>query len=300
MSDGPVLDTRNLCKYFGNKAALLDLTLQVKRGGVHAIIGSNGAGKSTLFRVLLGFMTPSSGTSRLLGEDSMELPTSLRGRVGYVNEEHTLPTWLKVKQLKEMQRSYYPGWNEDIYRSVIANYGLDHDQRVGSLSRGERAGFNLAMALAQGPELLILDEPTLGLDVVAKQEFLDSVLFCTQIDTTVIYCSHQMEEIERLADELIILERGQLKYQATPDEFSARVQMWIVEARFRQLVQEKVPQLLSGRLIEDDFHFFVLDPPESFGSQLALLGIRDAVPSATGLGTAVRAFLAKNHSGMGS
>jgi len=300
MNNGPVLATHNLCKYFGNKAALSDLTLEVQRGGVHAIIGSNGAGKSTLFRILLGFMAPSSGSSRLLGEDSMELPTSLRGRVGYVNEEHTLPTWLKVKQLKQMQSSYYPNWNEDIYRSVIANYGLDREQKVGSLSRGERAGFNLAMALAQGPELLILDEPTLGLDVVAKQEFLDSVLFCTQIDTTVIYCSHQMEEIERLADELIILERGQLKYQATPDEFSARVQMWIVEARFRQLVQDKVPQLVSGGLIEDDYHLFVLDAPDSFASQLALLGIRDAVQSAAGLGTAVRAFLAQNHSGVSS
>jgi ABC-2 type transport system ATP-binding protein len=294
MSD-PVFHTQNLCKYFGNKAALNDLTLQVERGGVHAIIGSNGAGKSTLFRVLLGFMTPSSGTSSLLGEDSTQLPTALRGRVGYVNEEHTLPTWLKVKQLKAMQRSYYPDWNEDIYRNVIANYGLDHEQKIASLSRGERAGFNLAMALAQGPELLILDEPTLGLDVVAKQEFLDSVLFCTQIDTTVIYCSHQMEEIERLADELIILEQGQLKYQTTPDEFSTRIQLWIVDARFRQLVEQKIPQLLSGRVIEDEFHFFVLDPPDSFASHLALLGIRDAVASATGLGTAVRAFLAKNH-----
>jgi ABC-2 type transport system ATP-binding protein len=293
----PVFQTRNLCKYFGNKAALSDLTLQVERGGVHAIIGSNGAGKSTLFRLLLGFMTPSSGESYLLGEDSTELQTATRGRVGYVNEEHTLPTWLKVKQLKTMQCSYYPQWNEEVFRNVVANYDIDMDQKVGSLSRGERAGFNLAMALAQGPELLILDEPTLGLDVVAKQEFLDSVLFCTEIDTTVIYCSHQMEEIERLADELIIMEHGQLKYQATPDEFSMRIQLWIVESRFRPLVQEKVTQLLSGRVIEDTFHFFVLDPPESFASQLALLGIRDAVPSATGLGTAVRAFLAKNHSG---
>jgi ABC-2 type transport system ATP-binding protein len=243
-------------------------------------------------------MTPSSGESFLLGEDSTHLSTSLRGRVGYVNEEHTLPAWLKVSQLKAMQRSYYPQWNEEIYRNVVANYDLNHAQKVGSLSRGERAGFNLAMALAQGPELLILDEPTLGLDVVAKQEFLDSVLFCTQIDTTVIYCSHQMEEIERLADELIIMERGRLKYQAAPDEFSARIQSWIVDARFRQLVQDKIPQLLSGRVIEDEFHFFVLDVSDSFACQLALLGVRDAVPSATGLGTAVRAFLAKSHSGM--
>jgi ABC-2 type transport system ATP-binding protein len=292
-----VLETRGLSKRFGNKSALSSFDLRVERGGIHALIGSNGAGKSTLFRLLLGFLTPSAGESFLLGENSLQLSPQWRSRVGYVNEEHTLPRWLKASELKAMQRSYYPQWNEEVYRNVIANFDVDPQQKVGSLSRGERAGFNLAMALAQSPELLILDEPTLGLDVVARQEFLDAVLFCTQTDTTVIYCSHQMEEVERLADELIILEKGKLRLQATPADFSMRVQAWIVDATFSALVREKVPNLLSGRRIEDSYHFFVLDAGDSFGSQLALLGIRDSSSAPVGLSTAVRALLAQHHLG---
>lgn len=292
-----ILETRNLSKRFGNKYAVSDFNLRIERGGVHALIGSNGAGKSTLFRILLGFLTPSTGESFLLGENSQQLSPACRGRVGYVNEEHTLPRWLEVKALKAMQRSYYPQWNEDVYREVIANFDVDPQQKVGSLSRGERAGFNLAMALAQSPELLILDEPTLGLDVVARQEFLDAVLFSTQTNTTVIYCSHLMEEVERLADQLIIVEKGKLRLQTSAAEFSARIQLWVVDARFQPLIREKIPQLLSGRLIEDSFHFHVLDAGESFASRLALLGIRDATSAPVGLSTAVRALLAQHHLG---
>lgn len=292
-----VLETCQLGKVFGSKHALRDFNLQIKRGGVHALIGSNGAGKSTLFRILLGFETPSIGSSFLLGESSQALTPACRGKVGYVNDEHTLPRWLTPKQVKAMQQSYYPLWNEEVYRNVIASFDVDPNQKVGSLSRGERAGFNLAMALAQSPELLILDEPTLGLDVVARQEFLDAVLFCTEIDTTVIYCSHQMEEVERLAEQLIIIEKGVLKEHCTPDEFSARVQLWIAPLEFRELIRTKIPHLLSSRVIEGDVHFYVLDPGESFGSRLGLLGIRNAVSQPLGLANAVRAYLAKNHLG---
>lgn len=290
-----VLEARGLCKAFGGKQALSDFSLAIAKGGVHAIVGSNGAGKSTLFRALLGFITPDRGESRVLGEDSRCLSPDMRGRIGYVNEEHTLPDWLQVRELKRMQRSYYPAWREDIYRQVIANFDVAPEQKVASLSRGERAGFNLAMALAQDPELLILDEPTLGLDVVAKQEFLESLLFCAEVDTTVIYCSHQMEEVERLADELIVMEQGRLKVQAAPEEFSRRVRLWIVDAAFRALIVEKVPGFLNGRLIEDKFHFFVFDADESLPSRLSLLGVRDVTSSPVGLAGAVRAFLAKNH-----
>lgn len=292
-----VIETMSLNKWFGNKHALADFSLRIPKGGVHALVGSNGAGKSTLFRLLMGFMTPDKGQSFLLGENSQSLTPKLRGRIGYVNEEHTLPDWLKVKNLKIMQKSFYKQWQEDIYRQVIANFDVDPEQIVSSLSRGERAGFNLAMALAQNPELLILDEPTLGLDVVARQEFLDAVLFCTQMNTTVIYCSHQMEEVERLADTLIIMEKGEIKVQCVPEEFGQRVKLWTVNAEYRSLVLEKIPEVLSSRLIEDKFLFYVLDQEAGFASRLALLGVKHADSSEIGLASAVRAFLAKNHLG---
>jgi ABC-2 type transport system ATP-binding protein len=153
------------------------------------------------------------------------------------------------------------------------------------------------MALAQSPQLLILDEPTLGLDVVARQEFLDAVLFSTETESTVIYCSHQMEEVERLAEQLIIIEKGRLKCQAAPEAFSNRFRSWIVDARFKDLLLEHVPGILNGRVIEGQFHACVLDAGEAVRRRLAALGVDEIACTPVGLDTAVRAFLAVNHSG---
>ena len=174
--NAPVIDTRDLCLQYKGKRALDHLTLAIERGGIHAIVGANGAGKSSLFRVLLGFEAPSAGSASILGCDSAQLTPALRGRIGFVNEEHTLPGWMRVADVAAMQRRQYPQWNEARYADVVRNFNVLPDQQIAQLSRGERAGVNLALALAQSPELLILDEPTLGLDVVAKRAFLEALM----------------------------------------------------------------------------------------------------------------------------
>lgn len=170
------------------------------------------------------------------------------------------------------------------------------DQKIGQLSRGERAGVNLALALAQGPELLVLDEPTLGLDVVAKRAFLESLMYSNVSDAcTVIYCSHQMEEIERVADDLIILERGQLKNQSNPDDFCARVMHWVSDIPFRGPPRGEVPGLLEHQYVDGLHHHFVLDQNESFAEYLRAAGARSTQSMPVSLDRAVNAFLAKNH-----
>ena len=224
------IETNQLTKRYGNKTAVNELNLTIKKGGIHAIVGSNGAGKSTLFRLLLGVATPSSGHAQILDQNSQNLSSDTRGKVGYVNEEHTLPNWMTVEKVVAMQKHFYSKWNEDTYQKVIGFFDVDLQQKVSGLSRGERAGFNLSMALAQSPEILILDEPTLGLDVVAKQSFLEALMFTeTENESTIIYCSHQMEEVERVADNLIILEKGRLTNNSVPDEFVERITSWIVD-----------------------------------------------------------------------
>ena len=159
-----IIETDALSKRYGRKLALDHLTLRVPRGRIHAVVGANGAGKSTLFRILLGFLPPSAGTARILGRDSQHLTPDDRGRIGFVNEEHTLPGWMRVSAVTEMHRKQYARWNENAFHGVLGHYHVLPEQKVSQLSRGERAGFNLALALAQGPELLVLDEPTAGVD----------------------------------------------------------------------------------------------------------------------------------------
>ncbi len=294
-----VIQTTSLNKYFGDKAALEDFTIAIERGGIQAIVGSNGAGKSTLFRLLLGLQTPSSGQARILGYDCCSLPPTARGAIGYVNEEHTLPSWMRVGDVKSMQQSLYPLWEEAVYREVIDHFDVENSQRVGSLSRGERAGFNLAMALAQKPEVLILDEPTLGLDVVAKRAFLESLMFtvsesAVSAQSTIIYCSHQMDEIERVADQLIIMENGRLKSHSTPDEFLAKVSYWVADLPASSAPIEH-PAVLSQRRIDGQSHVFAYQAHDQFPSVLRIAGAKQVHQGAISLDQAVNAFLAKNH-----
>ncbi|MBK6925008.1 ATP-binding cassette domain-containing protein [Thermomonas sp.] len=295
-SNDDVIETRALSKRYGRKLALDNLDLRIPRGRVHAIVGANGAGKSTLFRILLGFMPPSAGEARILGKDSQQLTPQDRARIGFVNEEHTLPNWMRVSQVTAMQKHQYARWNQQAFDGVIGHYHVLPEQKVGQLSRGERAGFNLALALAQRPELLVLDEPTLGLDVVAKRAFLESLLYSNAADDcTVIYCSHQMEEIERVADNLIILERGQLKNMSAPEDFTARVSHWVADVPFKGPELHSVPGLLEVQRLDGLHHYLVLDQDAGFERFLRASGARNVQSMPVSLDRAVNAFLAKNH-----
>ena len=296
MPNDSIIETGALTKRYGRKLALDRLDLAIPRGRVHAIVGANGAGKSTLFRILLGFMPPSAGEARILGKDSQQLTPQDRARIGFVNEEHTLPNWMRVSQVVAMQRHQYGRWNQQAFDGVIGHYHVLPEQKVGQLSRGERAGFNLALALAQGPELLVLDEPTLGLDVVAKRAFLESLLYSNAAyDCTVIYCSHQMEEIERVADNLIILERGQLRHMSAPEDFTARVSHWVADVPFKGPDPRSVPGLLEAQRLDGLHHYLVLDQDAGFERFLREAGARNVQSMPVSLDRAVNAFLAKNH-----
>ena len=291
-----VIETVALSKRYGRKLALDQLDLRIPRGRIHAVVGANGAGKSTLFRVLLGFLPPSAGQARILGRDSQRLTPQDRGRIGFVNEEHTLPGWMRVSAVIAMQRHHYPRWNQRAFDEVIGHYHVLPEQKVGQLSRGERAGLNLALALAQGPELLVLDEPTLGLDVVAKRAFLESLLYSNAAqDCTVIYCSHQMEEVERVADNLVILERGRLVNMSAPDDFCARVSHWVADIPFKGPEPASVPGLLERQRLDGLHHYLVLDQDDGFADFLRAAGARSVQHMPVSLDRAVNGFLAKNH-----
>lgn len=287
------IEAVDLVRRFGRKTAINHLDLTVTVGGIHAVVGSNGAGKSTFFRLLLGVDTPTSGSARLLDTDCRRLTPAVRGRVGYVNEEHSLPGWMAAQDLIEMQKSFYPNWNAQVFNQVVAWFDVDPKQKVAGLSRGERAGLNLSMSLAQRPDLLILDEPTLGLDVVSKQSFLEALMLAERAEqSTIIYCSHQMEEIERVADHLILLENGQLKNNSTPEAFCRRVRYWTSDT---ELKDWSVPGLLTSRVIDGRHHLLVADQGDDFAGLIKSRGGQNISELSVSLDRAVNAFLRANH-----
>lgn len=291
-----VIETDHLELHYGRKRALDQLSLRIPAGRIHAIVGANGAGKSSLFRILLGFQSPTAGRARILGRDCDSLGPLDRARIGYVNEEHSMPTWLRVNELLAMQRRLYPGWQQARFDAIGGHFQLLPQQRIRELSRGERAGLNLAMALAQQPQLLMLDEPTLGLDVVARRAFLDAVLFAVdRSDCTIIYCSHQMEEIERLADNLIILERGRLLQSGPPDEFCRRIGLCVADFGLATPQLDDLPGLLQQQRLDGLQHLLLLDPPANLEAQLQQRGARRCYRGEVSLERAVNALLARHH-----
>jgi ABC-2 type transport system ATP-binding protein len=225
MNDEPVISTRGLTRYFGSKAAVEDLDLDIPRGSVFAFLGRNGSGKTTTIRMLLGLMQPTRGEGKILGYDIRSIPVEARARIGYLTEEHQLYGWMSVKECGEFQSKFYPRWNEKIFRGVIGHFNLRMTAKAKDLSRGERAGLCLGLTLAPEPELLILDDPTLGLDPVACRSLVESMIYLTRrADRTIFFSSHQLADVERVADYIAILDRSVLRACCPLETFRKSVQ----------------------------------------------------------------------------
>ena len=231
MSEQPVIEARGLTRYFGARRAVYELNLAVPRGCVFAFLGRNGSGKTTTIRMLLGLLAPTRGGGALLGYDIRALPPEARARVGYMTEEHQLYGWMTVHEIGEFQSKFYARWNEKIFKGVIGHFSLKPAVRVKDLSRGERAGLSLGLTLAPEPELLILDDPAIGLDPVARRSLIESMIYLTRrSDRTIFFSSHQLADVERVADYIAVLDRSDLRACCSLETFRNSVRQ--VRLRF--------------------------------------------------------------------
>jgi ABC-2 type transport system ATP-binding protein len=227
MSETPVIQARGLTRYFGAKAAVYELNLDVPRGCVFAFLGRNGSGKTTTIRMLMGLLQPTRGTGQVLGEDIRALTPAVRARIGYLTEEHQLYAWMTVRQAGDFQASFFPRWNGRIFGGVTGHFGLKPAARVRDLSRGERAGLCLALTLAPEPELLVLDDPGLGLDPVARRTLVESMIYLTRrADRTIFFSSHHLADVERVADYLAVFDRSELRACCPLEKFRESIRQW--------------------------------------------------------------------------
>lgn len=253
MMNDTVIQTRDLTRYFGAKPAVESLDLDVPRGSVFAFLGRNGSGKTTTIRMLLGLMQPTRGTGTILGYDIRSIPVEARQRIGYLTEEHQLYGWMNVRECGEFQSRFYPRWNEKIFRGVIGHFHLRMSARVKDLSRGERAGLCLALTLAPEPELLILDDPTLGLDPVACRSLVESMIYLTRrSDRTIFFSSHQLADVERVADYIAILDHSVLRACCPLETFRKSVQQVILRFPGTPPPLPQIPGLLQAHRAEGE------------------------------------------------
>lgn len=215
----PIVEICRVTRHFGNKTALDDLSLTVPRGGVFGLIGGNGAGKTTLIKHILGMLKAQSGSVRVFGLDPVENPVGTLGRIGYLSEDRDLPNWMRVGELMRYTQAFFPNWDERYAEELREAFDLDANARVKNLSRGQRARAGLLIALAHRPELLVLDEPSSGLDPVVRRDILGAIIRTIADEgRTVLFSSHLLDEVERVADRVAIIHQGRIMLTASMDE----------------------------------------------------------------------------------
>lgn len=222
--------TEGLTKYYGRRCVVRSLDLNVPQGSVYGLLGRNGSGKSTTIKMLTGIVRPDRGQAQLLGHDVAALEPAVRARIAYIAEGHPFLRWMTVQEAVRFRRAFYPNWNDLLLDQILDHFAIPRRIRIRRLSNGQRAQVSLALAVAADPELLILDDPTLGLDTVVRRDFLESLIQIIQRQgRTILISSHILGDVERVADRVGILVDGVLRVDCPTDYFRQAIRKVVLE-----------------------------------------------------------------------
>jgi len=272
------IETQSLHKNYGNIAAVDGLNMRVPRGSIYGFLGRNGAGKTTTIRILSGLAHPTSGTMRVLDLDPHADKISILTRTGFVIDKMLMPS-MNGNELVRFNRGFFPRWSDALARKYAQALEIPMDRKYRKLSSGNQTKLCLLLALAQGAELLVLDEPTAGLDPVVTDQLLRVLVdeFANE-GRTLFLSSHHLSEIERVADWVGIIDRGKLLLEARLDD---------VRANFRRVrvVGENLPlatteQIFRARASEGTTDYIVRTNVEAFCEELRSQGatVLDVTP----------------------
>ena len=218
----PVIQIENLTRRFGPKAALDGVSLTIPAGTVFGLVGENGAGKTTLIKHALGLFKAQTGRVSVFGLDPVADPVGVLGRIGYLSEDRDLPDWMRISELLRYSQAFYPSWDAMYVDELLQTFDLDPGQRIKTLSRGQRAQAGLIVALAHRPALLLLDEPSSGLDPVVRRDILSAIIRTVADEgRTVVFSSHLLDEIERVSDRVAMIHAGRVALCGELDEIKA-------------------------------------------------------------------------------
>ncbi len=246
-SNDAVVTVNHLSCRFGSKMALDDMTLEIPRGRVFGLVGENGAGKTTLIKHMLGALSPQSGEVRVLGVKPTYNPQVVLASIGYLSEDRDLPRWMRVRELMRYTQAFYPNWDDPYAEQLREQFGLDANSKIRNLSRGEKAKAGLLVALAHRPELLLLDEPSSGLDAVSRRDILAAVMrSVAEEGRSVVFSSHLLEEVERAADDVAMIHDGRLALQMSLDELRETHQRFVLSFSEAMIEVPRIPGVLHS------------------------------------------------------
>ena len=272
MSTSPTslaLQTQGLVRRFGRRTVIDGLELAVPKGVVYGFLGRNGAGKTTTIRMLLGILDPDAGTLIFDGQSVRRTRARQRRRIGYVSQQQHFYPWMRVRGLGRFVGAFYPTWDKTFFAELLERLDVEPGQRVGALSGGTRMKLALALALAHRPPLLVLDEPTAGVDPVTRREILDLLRSTVDEDgRTVLFSTHTISEIDAIGDQVGILHEGRIFWQGPVGDFATRVR--------KVPVNTALPDGVSALATDADGTIAWGEPDRFAGVETAAVPLEDA------------------------
>ena len=232
------IKVKGLSRKFGKKTALKNVDLSVSRGRVLGLVGENGAGKTTLIKHIMGLLKAQQGSVRVFGIDPVKDPVGALSRIGYLSEDRDIPNWMRVDELMNYTRAFYPDWDVSYADELRQTFSLDASAKIKQLSQGQKARAALLTALAYRPPLLLLDEPSSGLDPIVRRDILGAIIRTVADEgRTVLFSSHLLEEVERVADDVAMIHDGKIVMCDSLENIKASHHL--ITLRFPETLSEK-------------------------------------------------------------
>ena len=231
MTDKAV-EINNLHFSYGRKKVLTGVNLSVPKGAIFGFLGRNGAGKTTLIKTLLWLQKPSAGQEMILGLDCFKSSLEIRKRIGYMAEDQQMYGWMRVGEIISWVAGFYPNWDNAFTDQLTEIFRLSKNTKVKTLSKGQNSSLALLLALGHHPELVILDDPSLGLDPIPRKDILRHVIDLLQSNNvTVLFSSHLLYEVEPVADYIAILDGGVIRKASKTEDLRTSVRKFTLNPK---------------------------------------------------------------------
>jgi ABC-2 type transport system ATP-binding protein len=279
----PVVAIRNLSRQFGSKAALQRINLTIQPGQVCGLVGANGAGKTTLIKHILGLLDAQTGSVQVFGQNPVTDPPAVLSRIGYLSEDRDVADWMRIDELLNFSQAFYPDWDPAFALELLGMFELSTHQKLKTLSRGQLARACLLTALAHRPALLLLDEPSSGLDPIVRRDIMSAIIrTVAEEGRTVLFSSHLLDEVERVADQVVMLAQGKVVLDEPLDSIKARHR--VITVRFMHATPEKpqLPGLLNLQGSDGEWKFLCplgATPIRETASSLGIEVLAESAPN---------------------
>lgn len=269
-----IVECVNLTHYYGKKMVYENLNFNIKKGSILGLLGKNGAGKTTTINIINGFLTPKEGKCIILGEDSRYLSPATKAKIGYLIEGHVQYAFMNIYQIEKFYSGFFPNWKREAYFDLMAKLKVTPTQKISTMSCGQRSQVALGLILAQDPELLVLDDFTLGLDPGYRRLFIDYLReYAKEEKKTIFTTSHIIQDMERFIDDVMVMDYNKVLAYMPVQQFITEFKEYTIEVENDQIELEKNELIVNYEKVKNTIEIFTYAGPDEIKQYLDGRGI---------------------------